>query len=516
MKIKRALISVTDKRGIVDFARSLSDLGIEIISTGGTARLLTSNGIKVKSVSEITGFPETLDGRVKTLHPKIHAGILARRDIPEHMSSLRELGIDTIDMVVVNLYPFEDVVKKANVSLSSAIENIDIGGPTMLRSAAKNFTDVVVIINPAHYEKVIQELKEHSGEISLETRERLAVEVFQKTSHYDRIIHNFLSEKMLGEDRVLPEIVEFTFEKIQEMRYGENPHQKASFYRERGSIYPGIAHARKLHGKELSYNNILDLDSVLEAVREFREPACVIMKHNTPCGAAVSVSLFRAYILAHKTDPVSAFGGIVGLNRKVDENTAREIAKTFIEGVIAPSFSKRALNILKKKKNIRLMELDSFNKKREGFCIRGVGGGILYQEMDVVSYNRGDLKVVTRRRPTKKEMDALLFAWRVAKHVKSNAIVIAKPGRTIGIGAGQMSRIDACRIAIMKACEDVKGGVLASDAFMPFPDVVKLAGRYGIKAVIEPGGAARDEEVIREADKRKMSLVFTGIRHFRH
>lgn len=520
MKIKRALISVTDKQGIVDFARGLSELGVEIISTGGTAKLLSANGVTVKHVSEVTGFPEILDGRVKTLHPKIHGGILARRDIPAHIDALREHAIEPIDMVVVNLYQFEEVVKNPDVALAEAIENIDIGGPAMLRSAAKNFTDVVVIINPGHYEKILQELKEHSVEISLETRQKLAVEVFRNTTRYDAAIARFLSQKMLGEGEALqagmPDILNPVFEKIEEMRYGENPHQKAAFYRERGSEYPGITQARKLHGKELSYNNILDLDSVLEAVREFEGPGVVIIKHNTPCGAATAVSISQAYKLAYKTDAVSAFGGIAGVNREVDEKTAKEVSKIFIEAIIAPSYSRKALDILMQKKGIRIMELSSFDKKRSGFYIRGVGGGILYQEMDITSYNADKLKVVTKRSPTKKEMDTLLFAWKVAKHVKSNAIVLAKPGRTIGIGAGQMSRIDACRIALMKACENVKGAVLASDAFTPFPDVVKWAARYGIKAVIQPGGSVKDEDVIREANKKKMAMVFTGMRHFRH
>jgi phosphoribosylaminoimidazolecarboxamide formyltransferase/IMP cyclohydrolase len=520
MKIKRALISVSNKEGIVDFAKGLKGLGVEIISTGGTAKILSSNGIKVKGISEVTGFPEILGGRVKTLHPKVHGALLARRDIPEHMNAIKELGIEPIDMVVVNLYPFEEVTKKPGVALAEAIENIDIGGPSMLRSAAKNFTDVVVISSPGHYEKILQELKEHNGEISLEMREKLAVEVFRNTSRYDGAIEKFLSQKMLGEKTrvagALPATLRFTFEKIQEMRYGENPHQKAAFYQEKGSKYPGVPGAKQLHGKELSYNNILDLDSVLESVREFKQPAAVVMKHNSPCGAAQSTTISRAYVLAHKTDPVSAFGGIVGVNRQVDEKTAGEIAKTFIEAVIAPSYSKAALKILTRKKGIRLMELPSFNEKRNGFYIRGIGGGMLYQEIDLVSHNEGKLKAVTKRRPTKKEMEALLFAWKVAKNVKSNAIVIAKPGRTIGIGAGQMSRIDACKLALMKASEKVKGAVLASDAFTPFPDVVKWANSYGIKAVIQPGGALRDEEVIREADRRKVAMVFTGMRHFRH
>lgn len=520
MKIKRALVSVSNKEGIVDFARGLKELGVEIISTGGTAKLLESNEIKVKGISEVTGFPEILDGRVKTLHPKVHGGLLARRDIPEHMEAIKELGIEPIDMVVVNLYPFEEVIKKPNVPLAEAIENIDIGGPSMLRSAAKNFTDVIVISDPKYYEPILQELKEHNGEVSLEMREKLAVDVFKNTSRYDGAISRFLSQKMLGEEakaqKDLPETLELSFEKIEDMRYGENPHQRAAFYRERGNDYPGITRAKKLHGKGLSYNNILDLDSVLESVREFKEPAVVIMKHNTPCGAAVSTAISRAYILAHRTDPVSAFGGIVGVNREVDEKTAKEIAKTFIEAVVAPSYSKAALKILTEKKGIRLIELPCFNEERKGFYVRGVGGGMLYQEVDLVSHDEAKLKVVTKRRPTKKEMETLLFAWKVAKNVKSNAIVIAKPGRAIGIGAGQMSRIDACKIALMKASEKVKGAVLASDAFTPFPDVVKWASRYGIKAVIQPGGAVRDDEVIKEADKRKMAMVFTGMRHFRH
>lgn len=520
MKIKRALISVTNKEGLIDFVRGLAELGIEIISTGGTAKILEAQGIKVKSISEVTGFPEILDGRVKTLHPKVHGGILARRDIPGHMEAIKELGIEPIDMVVVNLYPFEEVIKEPKVTLAEAIENIDIGGPAMLRSAAKNFTDVVVIINPGHYDMVLQELKEHNAEIRLELREKLAVEVFRNTSRYDSAITRFLSQKMLGEEVVskerLPRTLQFVFEKIEEMRYGENPHQKAAFYREAGNNYPGVTQAKKLHGKELSYNNILDLDSVLEAVREFKEPAAVIIKHNTPCGVAISTTLSRAYILAYKTDTVSAFGGIVGLNREVDEKTAKEISRIFIEAVIAPSYSKKALEILTAKKNIRLMELPSFNEKRSSFSMRGIGGGILYQEMDLLTYKENELKVVTKRKPTNKEMETLLFAWKVAKHVKSNAIVIAKSGRTIGIGAGQMSRIDACKIALMKACEKVKGAVLASDAFTPFPDVVRWAGRHGIKAVIQPGGAAKDEEVIKEANKQKMAMVFTGLRHFRH
>ncbi len=514
-KIKRALISVSNKEGVVEFAKELEKFDVEILSTGGTKKKLKEAGIKVKSVSEYTGFPEMLDGRVKTLHPKIHAGLLAQRDNPEHIKQMKEHNIESIDLVVINLYPFEQTIKKQDVTLEEAIENIDIGGPTMLRSAAKNYKDVVVICNPKYYSVVIEEIKRYNGQISEETKRLLAYEVFTHTSHYDRMISDYLKNKF--NIRASINSKQLILEKIQELRYGENPHQKASFYRLSG-FSGGVSGAKQLHGKELSFNNILDLEAAYSIALEFEEPVSIIIKHTNPCGVAIGNSLLEAYRNAHMTDPVSAFGSVVGFNKEVDKEVAQQIVKTFVEAVIAPMFKEEALNILKQKKNIRLMQADFIKKQKEDDYKTVSGGGILIQDKNDELY-AGELKTVTKRKPTDEEMEALRFAWKVCKHVKSNAIVYTTKDRTIGIGAGQMSRVDASEIAVMKANKSglsLKGTVLASDAFFPFRDGVDAAANAGATAIIQPGGSLRDKEVISACDEHNIAMVFTGIRHFRH
>jgi len=512
--IKRALISVSDKNGIVDFARELAAMQIEIISTGGTYELLRKNGIKVTGISEITGFPECLDGRVKTLHPRIHAGLLAIRNNPEHMKQLKELGIDTIDMVVVNLYPFKQTILKENVTLQEAIENIDIGGPTMLRSAAKNYQDVVVIVDPGDYIPVLNEIRE-TGDVSLKTRLKLSYKVFQHTSHYDTLIQQYL-RKQLGEDS-FPETLTLTFEKVQDMRYGENPHQKAVFYRETGNITGWLTEAEQLHGKELSFNNINDANGALELLKEFDEPTVVAVKHANPCGVGTGSDIYEAFMNAYEADKVSIFGGIVAANREVDAKTAEEMVKIFLEIIIAPEFSPKALEILKQKKNLRLLRLPSIAEKSSGgYDLKKVGGGLLLQEKDDILYDESDIRVVTKRKPTEEELRTMKFATKVVKHVKSNAIVLAIPNRTIGIGCGQMNRITAAKIAIEAGGELCKGSVMASDAFFPFPDCVEAAYKAGITAIIQPGGSVRDQESIEACDRYGIAMVFTGIRHFKH
>ncbi|SHF26074.1 phosphoribosylaminoimidazolecarboxamide formyltransferase / IMP cyclohydrolase [Caldanaerobius fijiensis DSM 17918] len=511
--IKRALISVSNKEGIIDFARELAGMGVEIISTGGTAKALKESGINVINISDVTGFPEIMDGRVKTLHPNIHGGLLAVRDNPDHMAQIEKLGIKPIDMVVVNLYPFKETVLKEGVTLEEAIENIDIGGPSMLRAAAKNYKYVVVIVDPEDYKTVLEELKT-TGDVSYQTRFRLAAKVFIHTSHYDTLIADYM-KKQVGYEKY-PEILTLTFEKVQDLRYGENPHQSAAFYREIGNKSSNIVNAVQLHGKELSFNNINDANAAIELVKEFDGPAVVALKHANPCGVGIADNIFEAYMKAYECDPVSIFGGIVALNRKVDYRTAEKMHELFLEIIVAPDYDDDALNILKKKKNVRILKLDMSRPETSRFDMKKVNGGLLVQDMDTVNLDMDQLKVVTNRKPTEKEMEDLLFSWKVVKYVKSNAIVLAKDGQTVGIGPGQVSRIWAAENAIRQAGEKSKGSVMASDAFFPFSDVVEAAAKAGVTAIIQPGGSIRDEESIEAANKYGIAMVFTGIRHFRH
>jgi phosphoribosylaminoimidazolecarboxamide formyltransferase/IMP cyclohydrolase len=523
-KVKRALISVSDKAGILDFAKELSKLGVEILSTGGTAKLLRENNIPVKEVSEYTGFPEMLDGRVKTLHPKIHAGLLALRENTEHMQTLKEHNIELIDMVVVNLYPFEKTIQKPDVKIEEVIENIDIGGPSMLRSAAKNHRSVAVICNPVSYGRVIEELKRNNGVLSEDLMRDLAIEVFALTSHYDGVIHNYLKnyfQAPLG-SKEFPQEINFNFEKIQDLRYGENPHQKAAFYKEKGKNR-GLTNLKQSQGKELSFNNILDLNAASELSKEFKNPAAIIVKHNNPCGAAEDKTLDKAFLAAWKCDPLSAFGGIVALNRRLDIKTAKIIIKSgFLECIIAPGFDKEAADLFKDKKSLRLLESGELETPRTCAQERGepdfkrIAGGLLLQDKDLETLDVNNLKVVTKKKPTKKEMESLIFAWKVAKHVKSNAIVLTKGTKTVGIGAGQMSRVDSVMIAKKKAGKLSINSCLASDAFFPKEDAVIEAAKTGVKTIIQPGGSISDTEIIKTCDKYKISMVFTGIRHFKH
>jgi len=517
IKIKRALISVTDKTGILDLAKELNNFGIEIVSTGGTARLLRENNIQVKEVSEQTGFPEMLDGRVKTLHPNIHGGLLALRDNQGHMQAIKDHGIGLIDMVVVNLYPFEQTIRKPNVTVEEAIENIDIGGPAMLRSAAKNHYFVVVVCNPARYRRIIEELRKNKGGIPRRLMSELAVEAYACTSEYDKAIYNYLSsyfgvEKKAG--KFLQEL-NLGFEKVQDLRYGENPHQQAAFYREKGKT-SGLINLRQLQGKELSFNNMLDLNSSFELVKEFKNPAAVVVKHNNPCGAAEDKTLDKAFLASWKCDPLSAFGGIIALNRKMDLKTAKLIAKCgFLECIIAPGFNNDALDLFKDKKNLRLLELNELRPIEETE-FKHVSGGLLLQDKDAKTLDEKNLQVVTKRKPTKKELKSLIFGWIVAKHVKSNAIVFTRGTKTVGIGAGQMSRVDSVMVAKQKAGSLSKGCCLASDAFFPKPDAILWAHKAGVKAIIQPGGSIADADIIKACDRYKIAMVTTGIRHFRH
>lgn len=515
LKVERALISVSDKKGIAEFARSLKELGVEILSTGGTARLLREEGLQVINVSDYTNFPEMLDGRVKTLHPKIHGGILALRNNAEHMIELREHGILPIDMVVINLYPFEDTVSKENVGLHEAIENIDIGGPTMIRSAAKNYEGVAVIVNPSRYDSIINELREKGCALSTQTLMSLAVEAFKYTSAYDTVIYNYLFKK--AEKGYFPDGLRLRYEKVQDLRYGENPNQKAAFYKDPDAKGVCVSNSEKLHGKELSFNNILDLDSALDILREFKKPASAVIKHTNPCGVACADSISDAYIKAHACDPVSAFGSVVGLNRAVDKATAVELSKHFVEAVIAPDYDNDALEILRKKKNIRLLRTGKpIVKERAEDKMMKVRGGMLVQTGEFAELDERDLKVVTEREPTAEELKGLIFAWRVIRHIKSNAILLVKGEETVGIGAGQMSRVDSAMIAGHKAGERAKGSVLASDAFFPFRDGVDEVAKVGATAIIQPGGSVRDEEVIKAANEHQMAMIFTGSRLFKH
>ncbi len=517
VKIKRALISLSDKTGIVELAKELNNFGVEILSTGGTAKLLRENNIAVTEVSLYTGFPEMLDGRVKTLHPKIHGGLLALRKNPEHMRTLNEHNIGLIDMVVVNLYPFEKTTQKPGVSIEEVIENIDIGGPSMLRSAAKNHQSVAVICNPSRYPQVIAELKKNKGSLPEELMRELGIEVYGHTSNYDAAIYNYLSSyfKAKKETEGFPKELVLVFEKIQELRYGENPHQKAAFYKEKGKL-AGLINLKQLQGKELSFNNILDLNSALELVKEFQNPAAVIVKHNNPCGVAEDKKLDRAYFFAWKCDKLSAFGGIVALNRKLDLNTAKLAANSgFLECIIAPGFDKEALVLFKDKKNLRLLALPDLNPIDEPEFKR-VNGGMLLQSKDLETLDLNKLKVVTKKKPTRSQMASLIFGCKVAKHVKSNAIVFTKGTRTVGIGAGQMSRVDSVMIAKKKSGLLSKNCCLASDAFFPKADAISWAHKAGARAIIQPGGSIADREIIAACDKYKIAMVTTGIRHFRH
>jgi len=517
VKIKRALISVSDKTGILDFAKELNRLGVEILSTGGTAKLLRENNIAAKEVSEYTGFPEMLDGRVKTLHPKIHAGLLALRGNSEHMKALKEHDIGLIDMVVVNLYPFEKTIQKTGVGIEEVIENIDIGGPSMLRSAAKNHQSVAVISTPGRYNQVIEELKKNKGVLSEDLMRDLAIEVFALTSHYDGVIYNYLENYLKGQKGppAFPQRLILSFEKIQDLRYGENPHQQAAFYRERGKT-KGLINLKQLQGKELSFNNILDLNAAFELVREFSNPAAVIVKHNNPCGVAEDKALGKAYSLAWKCDPLSAFGGIVALNRRLDLKAAKIIARSgFLECIIAPGFDKEALALFKDKKNLRLLESFDLEPIDEPDFKR-ISGGLLLEDKNLETLDINNLKAVTKKKPAKKELESLIFGWKVAKHVKSNAIVLTRGRKTVGIGAGQMSRVDSVKIARKKSGKLSKNSCLASDAFFPKADAVIEAAKAGVKAIIQPGGSIADAEIIKACDKYRVSMVTTGIRHFKH
>jgi phosphoribosylaminoimidazolecarboxamide formyltransferase/IMP cyclohydrolase len=519
-KVSRALISVSDKNGIVDFARALNALGVELLSTGGTFRLLQENNIAVTEVSDYTGFPEMMDGRVKTLHPKVHGGILGRRGTDDAV--MAEHAIKPIDMVVVNLYPFAATVADPDCTLPNAIENIDIGGPTMVRSAAKNHKDVAIVVNSNDYATVLEEMQDNQGQLDYDTRYALMVKAFEHTAGYDGMIANHFGARDIDNTvRDFSDTFNMQYFKTQEMRYGENPHQKAAFYTEANPTEASVATAKQLQGKELSFNNIADTDAALECVKQFDQPACVIVKHANPCGVSVAVDIGTAYDLAFATDPESAFGGIIAFNRELDAKTAEAIcAKQFVEVIIAPSVSADAVAVVAAKKNVRLLECGTWGEQRpQDFDYKRVNGGLLIQDRDNGMITEQDLKVVSKRVPTNSEMTDMLFAWKVAKMVKSNAIIYAKNNQTVGVGAGQMSRINSARIAGIKAEHaglEVVGAVMASDAFFPFRDGVDNAGAAGISCIIQPGGSMRDEEVIAAANEHGMAMVLTGMRHFRH
>ena len=516
--VRRAILSVTDKTGIVDFARQLARMGVELISTGGTARLLRDSGISVKDISDLTGFPEMLDGRVKTLHPKVHGGILHRRENPSHRSAVAEHGIEPIDMVVVNLYAFEKTRAKPGVHFEELIENIDIGGPSMIRSAAKNFQDVAVVTSPSDYPLIAEEMAQSGGALSSTTKWRLAQKAFATTAAYDSAIASTLERvsvngrfELHAAEEGFPQTLRLSFNKVMDLRYGENPHQKAAMYSDGSAI--GVANARQLQGKELSYNNIVDLQAAWDLAQEFDEPICAIIKHTNPCGTATGETLVAAYKKALECDPVSAFGGVIGVNRPLDADTAEEMAKLFLEVIAAPKFDEGARAKFTAKKNLRLVEISNASQE---WILKNVSGGILVQDADMRMLTESDLKVVTKRPPTPEEKRALLFAWKVCKHVKSNAILYARDGQTVGVGAGQMSRVDSCKIGAQKAVLPLKGTVAASDAFFPFPDGVEEIAKAGATAIIQPGGSVRDPEVINAADRMGLAMIFTGVRHFRH
>ena len=521
-KIQRAILSVTDKSGLVEFARQLADVGVELVSTGGTAKLLRDSNIAVKDVSDLTGFPEMLDGRVKTLHPKVHGGILHRREDSGHRAAVAEHGIPAIDMVVVNLYAFEKTAAKPGVHFEELIENIDIGGPSMIRSAAKNFQDVAVVTSHADYDAIAEEMARSGGGLSRETKWRLAQKAFATTAAYDSAIASTL-ERIGGDEsqplqlgagtdeKSFPQNLRLSFRKIMDLRYGENPHQKAAMYADASA--EGVAHSRQVQGKELSYNNIVDLQAAWDLAQEFEEPVCAIIKHTNPCGTATGKTLAEAYLRALECDPVSAFGGVIGVNRTVDAAAASEMAKLFLEVIAAPAFDEGAKAAFASKKNLRLVEVPA---GKQDWVLKNISGGMLVQDSDSHQLAEADLKVVTKRSPTPEEKRALLFAWKVCKHVKSNAILYARDGQTVGVGAGQMSRVDACKVGAMKAQLPLKGTVAASDAFFPFPDGVEEIAKVGATAVIQPGGSVRDQDLIEAADRLGLAMIFTAVRHFRH
>jgi phosphoribosylaminoimidazolecarboxamide formyltransferase / IMP cyclohydrolase len=518
-KIQRAILSVTDKTGLVDFAKKLSALKVELVSTGGTAKLLREAGVAVKDISELTGFPEMMDGRVKTLHPKVHGGILHIRNNPSHVAAAREHGIQPIDMVVVNLYAFEKTASKPGVHFDEVIENIDIGGPSMVRSAAKNFRDVAIVTSPDDYAAIAEEMWASGGEITLSTRWRLAQRAFSTTAAYDNAIAATLAGITLdGANFTLPQAqpdfpaqMRFSLNKVMDLRYGENPHQRAAMYSDGSAA--GVANCRQLQGKELSFNNIVDLQAAWDLAQEFDQTVCTIIKHTNPCGTATGHTLQEAYVRALEADPVSAFGGVIGVNRIIDGAAAEEMAKLFVEAIAAPGFDPEARAKFAAKKNLRLVEVAAGPAK---FVMKHVSGGMLVQDVDMRPLAPSDLKVATKRQPTPEELRALLFAWKVCKHVKSNAIVYARDGQSVGIGAGQMSRVDSCKIGAMKAILPIQGTVAASDAFFPFPDGVEEIARAGATAIIQPGGSMRDQEVFDAADRLGLAMVLTGVRHFRH
>ncbi len=523
-KIQRAIISVTDKSGVEDFARRLARMGVDLVSTGGTSKLLREGGVTVRDISELTGFPEMLDGRVKTLHPKVHGGILHIREKAEHRSAVAAHGIQPIDMVVVNLYAFEKTAAKPGVEVGELIENIDIGGPSMIRSAAKNFRDVAVVTSPADYAAIAEEMEKSGGELSLDTKWRLAQKAFATTSAYDAAITSTLEticckgDGFQKESAGFPPDLRLAYRKVMDLRYGENPHQQAAMYSDASGT--GIANGKQLQGKELSYNNIVDMQAAWDLAHEFQEPFCAIIKHTNPCGSALGKDLIEAFQRAFECDPASAFGGVIALNRPVDGATAEAIAglrhngvALFIECIVAPSFDDAARARFAKRKDLRVVEVAGAPMN---WVIKAVSGGVLLQEADLHQLDPSTLKVVTARQPTQSEMRDLLFAWKICKHVKSNAILYAKDGRGIGVGAGQMSRVDSAKIGAMKAALPLQGSVVGSDAFFPFPDGVEVAARAGATAIIQPGGSVRDQEVIDTANRLGLAMVFTGVRHFRH
>lgn len=512
MTIKRALVSVSNKEGIIPFVTELVEQGIEVISTGGTKSLLQQNGVKVTGISEVTGFLEIMDGRVKTLHPNIHGGLLAVRSNPDHMKQLEENSILPIDLVVVNLYPFKETISKQDVTFDDAIENIDIGGPTMLRSAAKNHQDVAVVVDPADYKEILEQIKLEK-EVTLATKQKLAAKVFRHTASYDALIAEYLTNAVGEED---PETVTYTFEKKQSLRYGENPHQKATFYKKPLASNVSIAEAVQVHGKELSYNNIKDADAALHIVREFKQPAAVAVKHMNPCGVGTGETIFEAFTRAYEADPTSIFGGIIALNHEVDKETAHKLHEIFLEIVIAPSFDKEALEILTSKKNIRLLTLDVLGAEKQDQQITSIHGGLLVQDEDALSFDDAKITVPTKREPTQQEWEDLKLAWKVVKHVKSNAIVLTKNQMTVGVGAGQMNRVGAAKIAIEQAGTLAEGSAMGSDAFFPMNDTVEAAAKAGVTAIIQPGGSIKDEDSIKKADEYGITMVFTGVRHFKH
>ncbi len=519
IRIRQALISVSDKTGLVELARSLARFGVDILSTGGTAKLLSASGLDVTEVADYTGYPEMLDGRLKTLHPKIHGGLLARRDVPDHMAAIKDAGAEPIDLVVVNLYPFQQTVARSDCTFDEAVENIDIGGPTMVRAAAKNHAGVAVVTDPADYAAVIAELERRGGALSAATRLALAKKAFAHTAAYDAAIANYLTGLDAGlKVAPFPDRLTLQWEKVEDLRYGENPHQLAAFYRDPAPAAGSLASYRQLQGKELSYNNIADADAAWACVKTFDRPACVIVKHANPCGVAQGADLLTAYQHAFQTDPTSAFGGIIAFNRALDGAAAEAVAKQFVEVVIAPEITAAASAVLAGKQNVRVLAVPTGGAVQR-YDLKRVGGGVLVQTPDSRNVTPADLKVVSRRSPTPAEVEDLLFAWRVAKFVKSNAIVFARGGMTLGVGAGQMSRVDSARIAALKAQTaglSLAGSSVASDAFFPFRDGVDVVAQAGAKAVVQPGGSVRDDEVIGAADELGLAMVFTGVRHFRH